>query len=205
MAAAKKSPTPASPFPPAAAPVFSVGRSKHGKAQSRKIPHNSWTMEKRKRFLDCLSITCNVRQSADFAAMSHGACYALRRRDPDFAAQFTEALETGYVRLEAALLEKATNGSGLRVPIIGDEELDGGLPSIHDIELPDAADIDPDIALRVLQQHYKMVKAPNAPRRPGRPPSHASEEETNAELVKRLKVLLRRQQKEAGDGDEQEA
>jgi hypothetical protein len=184
-------------------PECTVGRSKHGKPQSRKIQHNSWTIEKRKRFLDCLTVTCNVRQSVAFAGMSPFSVYALRRRDPDFAAQFTEALETGYVRLEAALLEKATNGSGIRVPIIGDEELDGAPPSVHDIELPDTDAIDPEIALRVLQQHYKMVKAPTSPRRPGRPPSLATEEETNAALLKRLQILHRRQQKEAGDEAEE--
>ncbi len=203
--AKKEKPVDASPSAKKPVPECSVGRSRYGKPQSRAIARNGWTAAKRKRFLDCLSVTCNVRQSAEFSGMSHCAVYALRRRDPDFAAQFTEALESGYVRLEAALLEKAINGTGIRVPIIGDEELDGKAPRLDDIALPDAADIDPDMALRLLQQHYRMVKAPTTPRRPGRPPSIATEEQTNAELLKRLRILHRRQQKEAGDETAEEA
>lgn len=172
-------------------------RIEGGKPIKRKVRANGWTAQRRKRFLDCVAATCNIGQSAAFAGMSLPGMYALRRRDADFADQLRQALETGYTRIEASLLNKVTNGSSVRVPLWGDEELDGKPPTLDDIKLPDPDDVDPDVALRILQFHYRMVKDPAAPRRSGRPPAHATKDETNAALVKRLRALDRRLRKEA--------
>lgn len=56
-------------------------------------------------FLAALSATANVRLSAAAAGFSHSAFYARRRQSRAFAREMRMALELGYERLEAALLE----------------------------------------------------------------------------------------------------
>lgn len=58
----------------------------------------------RTRFLAALSACANVRLAAKAAGFSHAAFYHHKRRDPAFAREWRLALETGYIRLEAALL-----------------------------------------------------------------------------------------------------
>lgn len=58
----------------------------------------------RTRFLAALSACANVRLAAKAAGFSHAAFYHHKRRDPAFAREWRLALETGYLRLEAALL-----------------------------------------------------------------------------------------------------
>ncbi len=56
-------------------------------------------------FLAALSATANIRLSAAAAGFTHGAFYAHRRRNPGFAREWRLALQIGYDRIEAALLE----------------------------------------------------------------------------------------------------
>ena len=63
-----------------------------------------WTKGARAAFLDTLAETCNVRIACAAAKRASSGAYALRRRDPAFAALWLEALTIGYERLEAALL-----------------------------------------------------------------------------------------------------
>lgn len=56
-------------------------------------------------------------------------------------------------------------------------------------------------ALRLLAHYQRTIQGVAAPKKGGgRRPGMASEEETNAALVKRLQALFRRKQKETGDG-----
>lgn len=72
--------------------------------------HDGWTPNRRALFLQALADTCNVTMACHAAGMSSGAIYPLRKRDPAFRAQWTDALREGYSRLEAALLDRAING-----------------------------------------------------------------------------------------------
>ena len=66
----------------------------------------------RTRFLAALSACANVRLAATAAGFSHAAFYHHKRRDPAFAREWRLALETGYLRLEAALLAGAMPDGG---------------------------------------------------------------------------------------------
>ncbi len=68
-----------------------------------------WSAAKEARFLETLAATCSVRAAAEAAGVSTTAVYGRRRRWPDFAAAWAEALDHGWHRLEAGLLFAATS------------------------------------------------------------------------------------------------
>lgn len=84
---------------------------RNGKAQKRRARRDGWTMERRARFLEALSESCNVAEACRAAGLNKRNAYALRRRDPAFAAEWAEALEQGYAELEMMLLHQAIFGS----------------------------------------------------------------------------------------------
>lgn len=59
-------------------------------------------------FLSALAATANVRLSAAAAGFSHSAFYARAKVSEGFAREMRLALQTGYDRVEAALLESMT-------------------------------------------------------------------------------------------------
>lgn len=69
--------------------------------------------DKRQAFLDALALTCNVRLAARYAGVDHSTAYNHRRRDPTFMAQWQDALETGYDRLEELVLQHSGAGQAL--------------------------------------------------------------------------------------------
>lgn len=60
-----------------------------------------------RRFLSVLAATCNVRSACAEIGMTAQAVYAHRRRRPDFSRRWDEAIDMGYARLEAGLVEHA--------------------------------------------------------------------------------------------------
>lgn len=82
----------------------------HRVVQVRRVRPNGWTPAKRKRFLTALSMTCNVTSSSAAVGMNRHSASELKRRDPLFAAQWAEALTSGYERLEEGLLAAAIAG-----------------------------------------------------------------------------------------------
>ncbi len=76
----------------------------------RAVRHDGWTKPRRAQFLRVLGTTCNVRASAASAGLALSGAYALRLRDPVFAASWAAALASGYDRLEEALLAAAIAG-----------------------------------------------------------------------------------------------
>jgi len=60
-------------------------------------------------FLEELAATCNVTAAAEAAGFSTTAVYQRRMRWPGFAAAWAEAVEQGYARIEAMLVERATD------------------------------------------------------------------------------------------------
>jgi hypothetical protein len=82
----------------------------HRVVQVRRVRPNGWTPAKRKTFLVALSMTCNVTSSSAAVGMNRHSASDLKRRDPLFAAQWAEALTSGYERLEEGLLAAAIAG-----------------------------------------------------------------------------------------------
>ena len=84
-----------------------VIRTGSGRLQLRRAPRRRLDHKAEQAFLAALSATANIRLSAAAAGFSHSAFYARRKQSPAFAREMRLALETGYERLEMALLEAA--------------------------------------------------------------------------------------------------
>jgi len=88
-----------------------VVRRRDGKLQVRAAQPGKLTRQCEQAFLAALSATANVRLSAAAAGAAVAAFYRRRRQNPGFAREMRMALETGYERLEMALLESFEPGS----------------------------------------------------------------------------------------------
>ena len=151
-------------------------RGKSGGVQRRRIRHDGWTAKRRAVFLDHLAATCNVDASAAAAGPHVSTVYALRRRDADFAAHWRAALDSGFDRLQGMLIERA----------IGPMKI-----ALGETPVPDPAQMDTALAMQLIEHHRRTITG--AKLRSGGPvQSRATEEETNAAILKRLKVLHRR-------------
>lgn len=64
----------------------------------------------RRTFLICLAETSNIRLASARAGVSPSTAYDLRRRDPDFAAKWADALCDGYDNLEMEMLYRLRSG-----------------------------------------------------------------------------------------------
>ena len=105
--------------------------------QRQVIKRNGWTKARRKRFLDALAATCNVRAAHEAAGLAPTSGYALRRRDPEFAALWQDALAIGYERLEEALLTHALQAvNAIEIATDGDVDLGPRAISAHASEPP---------------------------------------------------------------------
>lgn len=86
-----------------------VVRDQGGKVQKIRGTGHRWSAKAEAVFLAELEETCNVMASAAAAGFSTTAVYQRRRSYDAFRAAWTAALDTGYVRLEMALVRAATN------------------------------------------------------------------------------------------------
>lgn len=156
-----------------------------GKPQVRPVRKDGWTATKRGAFLDHIAATCNVTAAARLVGMGPSSAHKLRRVDPEFSDQWRVALDAGFDRLQAMLIERAMGPLTVQ---------------IGDMPMPDVSTMDTELAMRLVEHHRRTIAG--APKRRGGPaPSRATEEETNAALLKRLKILHKRNQKEAADAE----
>ena len=145
--------------------------------QKRRKRHNLFGKRRREIFLEHLAATCNVQASAAAAGVAVSTVYANRMRDPDFRADWQAALEQGYARLEAALVERALRGSG-RTKVRGDKIVEG----------PDApAEIDWDKAMELLRHHQRGLAGHVTPGRVE--PKRVPIGQVAAKLIRKLKAL----------------
>jgi hypothetical protein len=72
--------------------------------------HERWNSKRTELFLDHLAATSNVNEALAVSGMSPSSLYRHRRECPAFRAAWNEALDEGYSRLEAELLNRARNG-----------------------------------------------------------------------------------------------
>lgn len=82
-------------------------RAEDGAPEARRT---STTPRWQARFLTALSDTSSVEQAAEAAGISLEHVHKLRREDADFAAQWQDALNEGYDRLELDLLYRLRSG-----------------------------------------------------------------------------------------------
>jgi hypothetical protein len=161
--------------------ALTIASGNRRRRQVRKVTAGGWTREKRQTFLDMLAVTCNVGLASAEAGMSKGGVYALRRRDPEFAALWRDALLMGYDRLEERLLREA--GAGVNDVTFGSGDAPEG-------------PLDRDLALNLLRHHRPTVEGRRKPL--GGTIVRASREEAEAALAKRLDALEKRLQAEKG-------
>lgn len=165
--------------------VLSAGNRRT--AQLRRPRRGGFTRDRRETFLNTLAATCNVALAIKAAATCASTVYYMRRRDPEFAALWQEALTIAYERLETALLARAMGTDGVTVA-----DADFGDPEMI---LPQG-EIDAELALKLLARHRATVEGGRA--RPIRAGRHvATEAETNAALTRKL-AILHRQLKQRG-------
>lgn len=158
-----------------------VRRGPAGK-QVKRARKDGWTARKRGIFLDHFRATCNVTASAREAGMGLRSVFRLRNRDPQFADAWDAALRDADARLTGKLIVYA--------------ETQGKAPADAPpgSDASDIANFDPELALRMLSYHRERLAGRR--RRGGAPKRVATEEETDAEIMRLLKALgkrLRRQ------------
>ena len=146
------------------------------RVQVRKAPRGSFGAAARQVFLDHLASCCNVTASAAAAGVGVSTVYDARRREPDFAEQWADAMEAGYATLEALLLERAAKGGG-----------GGYVPG--ETVVPEPQTVDTWLALDLLRLS-RMAKAPR--KTSGAPPRRASEKQVAESICAKLEVLARR-------------
>ena len=131
--------------------------------------------KRREAFLSHLAATCNVLASAEVAGVSPCTTYRIRRLEPAFRALWDEALDQGYARLEARLLQ-------LSEIALGD---DRGIEAD-----PRAADMDVPRIMALLRQRPSFEagrgRGGQAARRAPQP---APIEDVAKQLIKRLKAM----------------
>lgn len=92
--------------------VRRVARSADGAGpQIARTRVDGWNRDRKERFLAALRETCNVYESVARVGMAASGLYALRRRDPQFAEAWAQALEESYAELEMLLLRQALHGT----------------------------------------------------------------------------------------------
>lgn len=87
-----------------------IASARNRVVQKARVRKDGWTRARRRRFLETLAESCNVRLACETAGLAPSSAYDLRRRDPAFAELWAEALAQGYETLEAALLSHALTG-----------------------------------------------------------------------------------------------
>lgn len=169
---------------PAAGPVGSSLRAS-GKDGPQIINSKGkrWTDEAELLFLDALGATCNVTASARAAGFSTEAIHRRRRRDAGFAQRWAAALEQGYVRLETAMIRRAT------------EAMDG-LAADPDSVMPPVTFAE---AINLLRLHRAGASAERAARGGGSRRRPRSLDEVRRSIMIKLEAVVAMREEDAAD------
>jgi hypothetical protein len=147
-----------------------VVRGTNGRrAQIARARIKGWSPKVEARFLAALAATCNVKAACAAVELSAASAYQRRNRGYDFAERWDAAIEEGYARLEAGLVEAGCNYLSGEAP----------LPEVT-VSAITAAE-----ALHLLHMHKHQVLGLG--KRPGGAPAKASNAEIIAALRKRLR------------------
>jgi hypothetical protein len=127
-------------------------------------------------FLQWFGLTGNLGIAAEKAGVARQTVSKHRLSDPEFEAAYNRAIELGVPDLKARLLSFMNGRPKLDV--------------VGELEAPDDADFDPQLAVQVLREQERMMNAGGSgvgrPRKTGRVPRVATNAEVTAALVKRL-------------------
>lgn len=154
----------------------SKGRRNDG-VQLRKPRRKGWTARAKAEFIEVLRATCNVQEGLRTVGLGHSGVYYQRKHDPQFAAQWEEAIEQGYTELEMHLLRQSLFGART-VEVIDDGTEDGPkrTRTVHSFNLV--------VALRLLLAHKDKVHAYRSQQGIERPGSEAIRAEIQEKLAR---------------------
>lgn len=158
--------------------------------QRRATRAGGWTKERRLQFLELLATSCNVNASAAAAGMTFSSAYQLRRRDGEFARLWDVALATGYVRLEAELMQRALGAQidpdNPEEEVMLERAAQRDAQGIDGVVAGGATGFDVPLAIKMLAQYQARID-----RRPAPPHRVGSSADTDAALERKLAVLAR--------------
>lgn len=138
-------------------------------------------------FLEWFAATCNVTLSAAKAGVRTQTVFRHLQTDEDFNEAFQNALQLGYLRLEARTLQEA-HAPAYDVRCLDDEAVE--------------EHFDPELALQLLRQHRQNLPGLRERKRVGAPPRPVSNKEIAEALAKRLKGFALRIDREKQRGTE---
>ncbi|MBT2188146.1 hypothetical protein [Sphingobium nicotianae] len=130
------------------------------------------------RFLATLAATCNVKAACAEVGMTAAAAYKHRLRWPAFARRWDEAVEVGYIRIEAALVEAACNLFS---------------SPAHPPEVP-VPEMTAAHAIQLLHMHKHQVRAMG--KRPGLPPHRPGLDEVRASILRKIEAIERHEKRQ---------
>lgn len=154
---------------PAGEGVRAAGRNG---PQIAKTNGSYWTDEAEAGFLDSLAACCNVKRAAAAIGYATATLYWRRRRDPAFAERWQAALEQGYTRIEAMLIEAAENALSGRMP-----DPESPIPAMTIRE-----------AMELLRMHRAAARGAG-PRTPGRRARPRSIDEVRGSIIAKLSAI----------------
>ncbi|MFL6758238.1 MAG: hypothetical protein ACJ8EG_11800 [Sphingomicrobium sp.] len=151
------------------------------RTQVRRARLDQWSPSAEDRFLASLAGSCNVKAACREVGLAVSSAYAHRNRWPGFARRWDEAIEIGYMQIEASLLEA------------GGHNLFSNSGEKPIAEMPPMTF---DQRLQLLHIHKHQVRALG--KAPGLQPRVATEAEAEKALlkaVKRADSMARREEK----------
>lgn len=140
-----------------------------------------------KVFLTALADSCNVRKASAVAGFAHSAAYKLRQQNPEFAEAWQAALESGYARLEMALVERAIQ----TIDIAHDDNPDA-IAVVGAMTVAKAIDL--------MNKHRASIEGGRAKRIRFNARNRPTAEETDAEILRRIAIMERQREREAEKG-----
>jgi hypothetical protein len=134
-----------------------------------------WSREAERIFFEHLAATCNVCAAAAEAGFSTTAIYNRRMKWPGFAEAWVRAVEQGFARIEAQLIETAS------ASLAGPSDFDGG----REVERVSFAD-----ALNLYKLHRAEVRG-GPPQRYDARSRPLDPDAVRASLLKKVEMIER--------------
>ncbi len=160
-----------------------VRKSKHGRPCIMRVGPGRWSAAKEAEFLAHVEAGANVARAADLVGMSREAVYARRRREPGFAADWAEAVRSGYLDVEALLIENFR-------AVLSGAPRPAGSGLTGEITVADA--------MNLLKLHRSTAKG-GAPQRYNWRAREPDIEEVRAEILRKVEAIKAQRRKGSAD------